>query len=311
MSITPTAATPAADAQSVRPYIIVDAPLSEQSRDGGSLGAAISAEVRRRIVEQPEDGTAPSSAGAIRLTDFTIAEDEDATSSGTVIDAVIAAHAKRVSLLKQRMETLRAEGADADRIADLRIRLHRAEAARRLAVARANVETLAAARCGGDAGAPCRSGLKTATSIPAKAVLASRSLNASRRMPAVQPAPPFPTTSSDARRSFVKTAKAAHGVAAQYPLTFASRSKTRVVVRAAGGNFRSSRVAIDLHIAQRNPFATRLAHARRSLIVARNMLEGGARVPRTAVKPVMRAVGLWRWPGSEQWSLASTRPSTA
>ncbi|MEG3123075.1 hypothetical protein U1738_04050 [Sphingomonas sp. GB1N7] len=312
MLSTPIAATPAAEAGAIRPYVIVDGPPLVRIEGGKSLGAAISEEVRQRIVERPDEGDVPSSTGAIRLTDFTIADDEDAAGSGDVMDAVIAAHAERISVLKQRMDALRAEGGDSDLVADLRIRLHRAEAARRLAVARANVDKLAAARCGGDADAECRSGLEIVALDKVKVPVASRPSIVSRRMLALKPPAVLPGASPRLRRSVVKTAKVGGGVGARHPLTFAARSKTRVSVRAAGESFRSSRIVIDLHVAQRNPFATRLAHARRSLAVARKLLEAHAdHVPRSAVKPILQTVGLWRWPGSEQWSLTSTRSRAA
>lgn len=301
-----------AEAGSIRPYVIVDGPPIVRIEGGKSLAAAISEEVRQRIVERPDDGDVPSSTGAIRLTDFTIADDEDAAGSGDVMDAVIATHAERISVLKQRMDALRAEGGDADRVADLRIRLHRAEAARRLAVARANVDKLASARCGGDADTVCRSGLEIVALDQVKAPVASKPSIISRRVLASQPPAVLPGASPRLLRSVVKTAKVAGGVGARHTFTFAARSKIRVAVRPASENFRSSRIVIDLHVAQRNPFATRLAHARRSLAVARKMLEAHAdRVPRSTVKPILQTVGLWRWPGSEQWSLTSTRSRAA
>lgn len=239
------AAIEAASAPAPRGYVIIDLPRSETVPVLGSVVA----DAVRLTVERPASAISP------RPEPDTGIETE-----------VIASHEQRIGVLRAHIDALRRDKAEAAVLAGLDVRLKRAEAARKLAVARA-----ALARCA-DACGP-------------QPVLAARP--APRPKQAALPVRAVPVSHSVDRA----TDPRAFGVT---PRPVASPE-----LRALEDMSRPRSGALSLG-ASVQPDAAPLGHARLLLAKARAALTNDVRERRE-----ITLAGLWQWEGSESWSLTA------
>lgn len=263
----PPARAAAAAPAPARPYMIVDLPAA--------AGRARPVEAALADVVRWDAG------GGLDSGDFA-----DAQSPADLNAAVLAEHGARIAALRTRMAALKAEPVPggAVELAGLGVKLRRAEAAQKLAMARA---TLAEA-CAGGCEAPA---VRVAPEVEHAAPVALRLVAAAKPVAVVKP---------------VRVARA---MAAPPPAVGEARGPVPVVHAAAWIGReqpvirRVARVTTTTgpKPAMRQPdpqTAATLAHARRLLAKARAALEGGAPAP------AVQLTGLWQWDGSESWSLA-------
>lgn len=253
------------DAPAPRAYVVVTVPADTHLAGDRSLNAAIDYEVRRRI-------TAPlTRVGATDLLDGDagpafpdLGADRKA---GNLGEAVIATHAERIAFLRQRIDTQRSAGVDARTLANLRTRLLRAEAARRLAVARTDVQRIATPSCITEREPECVSTAKR---------LATRMK--------VRAAPTKPLRHAIGAPPRLILAVGSRLQQVHSPGT--AIAKPKAATGAAPGVTPSLRVMATS--------TDRLTHARTSLAKARSSL---------ATIADARPAGLLHFPGSETWSL--------
>lgn len=259
--------------------IVVTVPRWARPVDGRAVVAMV-AQAVRAVVAQPAD--AADTDGA------------DASPPGPPeepIDAVVAAHDARIAILRQRLAALDGTKGAAQLLDDLTRRLHRAEAARRLAVARAGGDPAPASACRPDASWSCGD---------RPVVVAATRADA--------PRPPLPRSvartshsRSDARAGAPSYRMARQAVIVP-PIRPTSPHRRALAVTPAplfAAAMPPTRVTSGSGIA-RAPAAVRLAAAHRSLAMARALL-GAA--PTARPTPFGAITGLWRWEGSDSWAL--------
>ena len=250
--------------------------------------------------------------------------DDDIVPSADLSDAVIAAHDQRVTVLRSRMTALCTNaGAAASTLAMLYNRLQRAEAARWLALSRAS-------------GLHSSDRFTTGDNLDCS-VSRVESGERNRDARVIRPTPAMivrwatvrPMSGQDRWRS--RQRAGAGSVSLRYVASVSSPSRTRRRAATVGfytngpqGSIRLAAVshslveAITIGYSRNSPrirhsidlnTATRLARARRSLATARRALESGGRAltsistPVSATRLTVVLPGLWRWDGSEKWSL--------
>ena len=249
--------------------------------------------------------------------------DDDIVPSADLSEAVIAAHDQRVTVLRSRMTALCANGASAPTLAMLYNRLQRAEAARWLALSRAS-------------GLHSSDRFTTGDNLDCS-VSRVESGERNRDARVIRPTPAMivrwatvrPMSGQDRWRS--RQRAGAGSVSLRYVASVSSPSRTRRRAATVGfytngpqGSIRLAAVshslveAITIGYSRNSPrirhsidlnTATRLARARRSLATARRALESGGRAltsistPVSATRLTVVLPGLWRWDGSEKWSL--------
>lgn len=243
--------------------VVFDLPATARA---ASLDEAIAQEVAR-------DAVTHSSAG------LTIADSlADGRADGALNEAVIAAHDARIAMLRQRIDATTADGA-AGRIelAALQLRLHRAEAARRIALARAGDNTPA------EAPQDVTAHVTTST-VETQAVRVSAP---AKPHPGVS-RPPSPRTPAVRRIAVPVHPRSAHATSA---LRVASTSNL-LADHGAGATLH--------HVPVGPETADAAGHVRRLLAAARRVLEADAAVH----PPHVALAGLMHWEGSETWSLA-------
>jgi len=280
-----------------------------------SLKDVVAEDIRRQIDAEPDAGTAQA--------DLTAASDGVADTAVSLNDAVVAAHEERIASLRNRLEIARADRAAAVFLNDLRVRLHRAEAARGVALARAAIDLPSAPACRAENNvASCGSTRMAANMQLGPASVAedepAAKFGGTRRgvVVATQRATLRRTRDLVARNSDNGASGllgSTGGASRQWPHT-ATRSAPPMAI----GELARTSVSIG-SAASRATARTAswrgvdasasagLAQARRSLATARRALEANtntAREPHSIAAPTFEIAGLWRWPGSDTWSLA-------
>ena len=249
-------------------YVVVTVPAATPLAGERSLSAAIDYEVRRRIVSPSTgSGVAEMLDMEIRSGFPNIVADR---SSGNLADAVVARLGGRVAFLRERIDTQRAAGADARIVADLRTRLLRAEAARRLAVARGHVERLAITDCVTERQAGC---LPTASRPAVRMKVRAAPIRQAKRKTEAAPRTVDVATLRSGQRLTLES-----GVAKSKPARAIAANPDPV-----------PRATLARHVPEQ-----RLATARASLARARASL---------ATIDDVRPAGLLHFPGSDTWSL--------
>ena len=284
-----------------RGYVILDVP-----KPGGAVGAlgdAIAEGLRR---SRDEYARARPEAGTLTQQDFSVGGGPAISEAGELDGAVVAAHEARIAVLRERIDSLKAgSGPAATQFPDLSIRLKRAEAARKLAVARMAL---------GEPPRDCdpRSLVSPCGDVP-KAAAALESLSprplAVRQRPPIAARPQLVVSrGAKARRSIT-----ADRIAGPSRIGMSDHPPLPAAAHAPGTNMRlaplrgvgHARIATSASPAVRAAIepgaANRLGRARHLLTVARSSLEGAGGERRYA--PI-RLAGLWQWVGSDTWSLA-------
>lgn len=283
-------------------YVITTIAMVDASTGAVALHAIV-ADAARQTLEHPD----PSSGGD--GADWADPAASEAELPANLEDAVVAAHERRIAVLRERMAALCVSGVAAPVLGALRDRLQRAEAARRLALVRAgsvasdDADPYAASDPG------CRIGLAIVRERHHDGLSSARLTIAHRLGKA-------PMMASHGRAG-------ARTISLRYArvATSLARVRRRAVIAAIYGgsyyrgaafvaaahHYRLKVVAVGYAADRRGVrrgadprVAARLVRARRSLVAARRALEGG--VPTT--RPAGLFAGLWRWDGSDTWSLA-------
>ena len=250
------------------PYVVVTVPAATHLAGERSLSAAIDYEVRRRIASPPTGSGASDILEVEARSDFPdVVADRG---SGTFGDAVVATHAERIAFLRQRIDAQRTVGADARIVADLRMRLHRAEAARRLAVARGHVENMAVTDCVTNGQPGC---LPTASCSTVRMKIHAAPIRQAKRKTGASPRIVFVAAPRSGQRLTLGIATA----------------KPKPASKVMPGLGPSPRLTLAPHSPEQ-----RLAGARASLAKARSSL---------ATIGDARPAGLLQFPGSDTWSL--------
>lgn len=266
----PEPAAPAMFAAPARAFLIVDVPAQVGRR---TLGELIADEAKRDAAGTPftlDIGHSPDPA---------LPDDAGGAGPASLEDAVVAAHDERIAFLTHRLHNLRSEGADAASLGALSGRLHRAQAARQLAMARAALDRQPA---GCEACAPAPMGVAGRDAV---------------RQPAA-PALRLPSVAKVAERATKPQPR-------RQPATLAMGS-ARVPAMLTASKAGAQPAGLHPDITRpdgtdRPAAATASVHARRLLTAARRVLE--ADIAKDAPPP-LHVAGLWQWDGSERWSLA-------
>ena len=324
----PPSSLPASAVVDRRPVIapVLLAPAAVASGGGGSVGpdrrlvfVTIPA-FNRTVTVKPLDRMVAEAVNQVlarsdleRGSGALAESDDDAPAivPAGLADGVIAAHESRIAVLQQRIETLRVDGIAASLLDELRERLHRAEAARRLAVARAGGDALPIA---------CRAGGDRSSCSSAAPVLASgngRAHHGSTR-PVVAPYRVDAITTFGTASPAVLVASVPGSRRGPWQLAGLTRMKRPTVpmlVPLPHGSWQPMTMPIRAvtyrAMAGRSrgygQAAYRLASARRSLAAARRLLTGEDGAAHPTAKPRLVIAGLWRWEGSETWKLVPGR----
>ena len=235
--------------------------------------------------------------------------------------AVMEAHEARIAILRTRIEALRAHGVAAALIADLNVRLRRAEAARRLAAVRVQGSSSGDDHC---LMAADSHSCATNTPILASVVTGGRTPISARRYTAPwhlqakgattlamgwhprsarrRRAVRFVRLNQSmgfARRFVIVSTRTAHGSTTAVSSAFMKADTPRTTIAVTFGSPVMRGVA-DV------PTRTRLAFARRSLAAARRSLESKDIAPPANGK-VLATANLWQWDGSDRWTLTPGR----
>ncbi|MDO7844354.1 hypothetical protein [Sphingomonas immobilis] len=258
-----------------RPYVIIDVPQSARARP--LLGDIVANVIATTVMPGPAAGVA-----------------------GRLADDVLAEHDARIAVLKQRLEAARAQPGSGASIGELASRLHRAEAARKLAAARAAVDGLCGDRCasGGDVATRKEKIAKPAVAFRQYPRVRFRKSAAAKGVVAVR----APVKIGKAR--FVVSPQAAVGTGFQVggrAVAVARGDASRRIahakrrqIAAARSLRRPGRVAFDA------PTADGLARARHLFAAARRTLGADTH-------PSRALAGLLHFEGSADWTLATVR----
>ena len=272
------------------------------------LGAIVT-DAARQTLDHPNPPADQDSAG------WTYTADGALVPTADLAEAVITAHEQRVAVLRSRMTALCAAGAAAPTLATLYDRLQRAEAARWLALARTGRgERGRDQPTVGDTACPNSS--EGTGERHRNATLATQTPQIVHRWARVQTTGGQEKWGSVSLRyiasetSPLRTRKSAPMVGAytgRYQELLRVAVTQRLLVQAItvgyARNSRRIRHAIDPGT------AARLVRVRRSLAAARRALGNGREVlasvstPVSATPPTVALPGLWRWNGSDKWSL--------
>lgn len=291
-----------------RGYVIFDLPKPSGATSAPLLGDVIADEMKRSREDYARSAPVLDTP---TQRDFSVGGVPAVSEPGELNDAVVAAHDARIALLRERIDSLKTAGnaAPDTQLRDLAVRLKRAEAARKLAMARIAL---------GEKPRDCdpRGGLLPCNDDPPQTALDT----APRRAATKQIAPAGRTQlASKPRlaephrtrvRRTVMTARIAQppqraGIHRLPPATtrsvrYFTESTTRgITIRRAAFAKRATpaaRAALQPHVAER------LDRARHLLTVARRSLAATGD-DRHYASP--RLASLWQWPGSDNWSLAS------
>ena len=274
--------------------VIATLPAAGRPIDGALLRVMV-AEAARGVLDR--DGRVVAAGGWV----------DDAAgaaaSPASLDDVVIAAHERRIALLRERMAALCSAGGAASMLDALRDRLHRAEAARGLAVARAGGDRATVVdrdRCLAGGAVLAATGGDLRGRVPMIARRGGAALVSVRYAGSAASA-----SRARGERHGRTTTVAWHasGHRASMPAALAYRSSLR-----PQGGFVASAYAPGGRIVRYGRADTaarsRLARARRSLAAARRALEGPA-------TPGRVLAGLWRWEGSDTWRLVADRAATS
>jgi len=297
---------------SARSYVIVDVPVAHRGVGQRSLGMVIDAEVKRRVANPLSGASAALTFddGGYGADDTDLAgEDGNGNGSGngnggggdvrrsggfaaaprSLDAAVLAVHVQRIGFLKARLDEVRAAGSDARTLADLKARLQRAEAARRLAMARGNIALLATPGCRGADACERERGAVADVIVrgispperharPAYRLLRSRAVAASPRLLLLS------------RGTITGGA----------PIRLALGHVGSTIALAAQGSAEHKRPGTRSRATHTPDRAGHgLADARRSLARARAALTDDT----ARERPTIKTAGLLHFPGSESWSL--------
>lgn len=281
-------------------YVITTIALVDASTGAAALHAIV-ADAARQTLDHPDP--APGGDGA----DWADPASEREPPA-SLENAVVAAHEQRIAVLRERMAALCASDAAAPELGALRDRLQRAEAARRLALVRAGSDASDDADRAAASDPGCRIGLAMVRErhhdglSSARLTIAHRwsrapmaashggagARNVLLRYAGVAPSP------VRARRRAVIAAIYAGSYHRRVALVAAVHDyRLKVVAAGYAPDRRGVRRGADPRV------ASQLVRARRSLAAARRALEG--EVP--AARPAGLLAGLWRWDGSDTWSL--------
>jgi len=292
---TPATAEAAQPAPQPQKYVIADLPRLD--RPSKSLDAVIAEEVARESATQDDGGP--------------VARNEAITG---VNDAVVTEHDARIALLKQRIAALKSEakGDTAAQLRDLGTRLKHAEAARALAIARAALTAPCVADCDAQLA-------KTTPDVsPAATPTAVTPVDFAPRR-GDPSAAPKPRASHKARppSAFVTTkrtiARAPRFHASQIfaaippirrpnPRTWTAQrlaAGARFVLRPRGAvsGFTAGIGHLAVRVAAARMPAAKLQRSRQLLAKARKALEPSLHQHHIEI------AGLWKFDGSERWSL--------
>ena len=272
-------------------FVIVTLPGASRPLDA-SMFHILTPDDLRRV----RDDHGPTPAGSLAWDDGS-GQAGDA-SPASVDDAVIAAHVRRVALLHDRIVALCAADGASLQLAALRGRLHRAEAAWRLAAARTGETTPDDAGPARDRSGGCRLRSVAIASAGDNATPHAASSREAVRVTLALRHAAAPPSSGVPRHgpAFLLAARMGQG----RPPTY------RAVVRLVEGAHQRHR-APEHHAA--DAASVRLAQARRSLARARRVLAGSAAAPSPTVavlsaRPAVVLASLWRWEGSDRWRLS-------
>ncbi|MFW2850436.1 hypothetical protein ACM61V_00725 [Sphingomonas sp. TX0543] len=292
-----------------RGYVILDVPAAARPPETPNLGELINTEIRRHAEQYSAPGpvTSPWAAGPGESAPL-------AGDTGDMDRDVLAEHETRIALLKQRIDRLRADHKDnaAALIRDLGTRLKRAQAARKLAMARA-ILTGDNARPGEQIAASLSGDSLPPVSAPSAHKPIARLVTGKHGNVIARATPDSPKPRDlaigRAPRAYgrslslgqMATAKALNGVQLAHATAAGWRS-SRVHHVTTRRNAPTDRRLVASTKADRTS-AYRLAHARRLLSNARTKLASAGKPPAVSI----RTVGLWQWDGSDKWTLASYR----
>ena len=298
-----------------RSYVIVDVPVAHRGVGQRSLGMVIDAEVKRRVAN-PLSGVGAALTfddGGYGADDTDLAgEDGNGNGNGSgggngnggggdvrrsggfaaaprsLDAAVLAVHVQRIGFLKARLDDVRAAGSDARTLADLKARLQRAEAARRLAMARGNIALLATPGCrGADA---CERQRGAVADVIVRGISTERHARPAYRLLRSRAVAASPRLLLLSRGTITGGA----------PIRLALGHVGSTIALAAQGSAEHMRPGTRSRATHTPDRAGHgLADARRSLARARAALTDDTARERFTIK----TAGLLHFPGSESWSL--------